>query len=83
MRVDAEARRPVFDHLRETGIGANVHYIPVHLQPYWQHHGFRPGDYPVAEDYYARAISIPLYATMTDTQQDDVVGRLSEALLQA
>jgi dTDP-4-amino-4,6-dideoxygalactose transaminase len=80
VRVAAERRRAVFDHLRDGGIGANVHYIPVHLQPYWEGHGFRPGDFPVAEDYYARAISIPLYAGLTEDQQDAVVARLAEAL---
>ena len=80
VRVAAERRRAVFDHLRDTGIGANVHYIPVHLQPYWQGHGFKPGDFPVSEDYYARAISIPLYATMTEDDQDAVVASLKEAL---
>jgi UDP-4-amino-4,6-dideoxy-N-acetyl-beta-L-altrosamine transaminase len=80
VRVAAERRSAVFDHLREAGIGANVHYIPVHLQPYWEGHGFRPGDFPVAEDYYARAISIPLYAGLTEDQQDKVVARLAEAL---
>lgn len=80
VRVAAERRRAVFDHLREAGIGVNVHYIPVHLQPYWEGHGFRPGDFPVAEEYYARAISIPLYAGLTEDQQDEVVARLAEAL---
>jgi UDP-4-amino-4,6-dideoxy-N-acetyl-beta-L-altrosamine transaminase len=80
IRVDAARRRAVFDHLRAGGIGVNVHYIPVHCQPYWEGHGFRPGDFPVAEDYYARAISIPLYAGMTEAQQDEVVARLAEAL---
>jgi UDP-4-amino-4,6-dideoxy-N-acetyl-beta-L-altrosamine transaminase len=80
VRVAAERRRAVFDHLRNSGIGVNVHYIPVHLQPYWEGHGFRPGDFPVAEDYYARAISIPLYAGLSEGQQDEVVARLAEAL---
>lgn len=80
VRVDATRRRSVFDALRSNGIGANVHYIPVHLQPYWQGHGFKPGDFPVAEDYYDRAISIPLFATMTEDQQDEVVSQLGSAL---
>jgi dTDP-4-amino-4,6-dideoxygalactose transaminase len=80
VRVDAARRAEVFDRLRAGGIGVNVHYIPVHLQPYWAGQGFRPGDFPVAEDYYARAISIPLYATMTEAMQDEVVDRLAEAL---
>ena len=51
----------------------NVHYIPVHLQPYYRDLGFAPGDYPNAEAYYARAITLPLYPAMTDTDVDTVV----------
>lgn len=80
IRVDAGRRREVFEHLRANGIGANVHYIPVHTQPYWRRFGFNEGQFPAAEDYYARAISIPLYPAMTDADQDKVVEVLSEAL---
>lgn len=74
------SRRQVFDSLRADGIGVNVHYIPVHTQPYYQAMGFRPGDYPLAEDYYADAISLPMYPTLTDAQQDQVVSALTRAL---
>lgn len=80
IRVAPDQRRAIFDRLRGGGIGVNVHYIPVHTQPYWQEQGFRPGDFPAAEAYYAGAISIPLYGTMTEAQQDEVVARLAEAL---
>ena len=80
VRVDASRRRQVFDRMRENGIGVNVHYIPVHTQPYWQDHGFHAGQFPNSEAYYSRAISIPLYPTLSETQQDEVVARLSEAL---
>ena len=80
VRVDPDRRRAVFEHLRANGIGVNVHYIPVHTQPYWQRFGFRPGQYPAAEDYYARAISLPLYPTMSERDQDTVVRVFSEAL---
>jgi dTDP-4-amino-4,6-dideoxygalactose transaminase len=70
----------VFDHLRAAGIGVNVHYIPVHLQPDYRRLGFGPGDCPVAEDYYAHALTLPLYPTLTDTEQDRVVQALREAL---
>jgi len=80
IRVAAVRRRAVFDHLRSKDILANVHYIPVHTQPYWQGHGFALGDFPASETYYAQAISIPLYAGLTDDQQDFVVATLSEAL---
>jgi len=58
-----------------------VHYIPVHLQPYYRRRGFKPGDFPQSERYYERAISIPLFAAMTDSEQSEVVARLSETLL--
>ncbi len=73
-------RRAVFEHLRAAGIGVNVHYIPVHLQPDYRRLGFAPGDFPVAEDYYARAITLPLYPGLSDAEQDRVVAVLREAL---
>jgi UDP-4-amino-4,6-dideoxy-N-acetyl-beta-L-altrosamine transaminase len=78
LRQDAPlSRQALFAALREDGIGVNVHYIPVHLQPYYRRLGFRPGDFPAAEDYYARAISIPIYSGMSDDQQDRVVERMA------
>jgi UDP-4-amino-4,6-dideoxy-N-acetyl-beta-L-altrosamine transaminase len=73
-------RRAVFDRLRAAGIGVNVHYIPVHTQPYYRALGFAPGDYPEAERYYSEAISLPMYPTLTDQQQDTVVAALTLAL---
>lgn len=72
--------REVFDSLRQQGIGVNVHYIPVHTQPYYQRLGFRPGDFPEAKRYYAEAISLPMYATLTDAQQVQVALALERAL---
>lgn len=69
-------RTQAFERLRAAGIGVNVHYIPVHLQPYYRARGFREGQFPNAEAYYESAITLPLYATMTDAQQDRVVGEL-------
>jgi UDP-4-amino-4,6-dideoxy-N-acetyl-beta-L-altrosamine transaminase len=74
-------RREIFESLRAAGIGVNVHYIPVHLQPYYRRRGFKPGDFPESERYYERAISIPLFGAMTDAEQSEVVARLSETLL--
>lgn len=73
-------RRAVFEDLRADGIGVNVHYIPVHRQPYYHAMGFREGDFPEAESYYSEAISLPMYPTMTEAQQDEVVGALRRAL---
>jgi UDP-4-amino-4,6-dideoxy-N-acetyl-beta-L-altrosamine transaminase len=70
----------VFDSLREQSIGVNLHYIPVHTQPYYQAMGFQPGDFPAAEGYYAEAISLPMYPTMSEVQQDQVIDALGKTL---
>ena len=84
VQLDAERtnkpRAEVFASLREQGIGVNVHYMPIHLQPFYRDRGFAPGDFPASETYYNRAISIPLYATLTIAQQDEVVAALERAL---
>lgn len=72
--------REVFDALREQGIGVNLHYIPVHTQPVYRALGFADGDFPEAENYYREAISLPMYATLTDAQQDQVCAALERAL---
>lgn len=74
------SRAEVVALLRSAGIGVNVHYIPVHTQPYYRDLGFHREDFPQALRYYEEAISLPLFATMTDAQQDVVVGALREAL---
>ena len=78
--VQVEDRARVFAHLRAQGIGVNVHYIPVHTQPFYRARGFDWGDFPQAEAYYRRAISIPLYAQLTEADQDRVVTVLREAM---
>lgn len=72
--------REVFEALREQGIGVNLHYIPVHLQPHYQRMGFKTGDYPQAEKYYAEAISLPMYQTLGHIQQDQVVAAVQKVL---
>jgi UDP-4-amino-4,6-dideoxy-N-acetyl-beta-L-altrosamine transaminase len=78
--VLVEERRRVYDALRAAGIGVNVHYIPVHLQPYYRALGFKDGDFPNAEAYYSGAITLPLFPRMTDAEQDEVVAALKKAL---
>ncbi|VVE89031.1 UDP-4-amino-4,6-dideoxy-N-acetyl-beta-L-altrosamine transaminase [Pandoraea bronchicola] len=75
-----ERRRAVFEGMRAAGIGVNVHYIPVHMQPYYQALGFREGDFPQAEAYYAGALSLPMYPDLTESMQDQVVAALENAL---
>lgn len=73
-------RRQLFDGLRAAGIGVNVHYIPVHTQPHYRRLGFAPGQFPVAEAYYAQAISLPMFPTLTEAQQGTVVDALRRLL---
>jgi UDP-4-amino-4,6-dideoxy-N-acetyl-beta-L-altrosamine transaminase len=73
-------REQIFNVLRENGIGVNVHYIPIHTQPYYLQFGFREGDFPNSESYYNRTISIPLFHTMTAEQQDEVLDVLKRVL---
>ncbi len=80
IRVEPDQRRAVFDALRAADIGVNVHYIPVHLQPYWRKRGFKAGMFPNAEAYYSSAISIPLYPGLTDADQQQVVDAIKAAL---
>ncbi len=70
----------VFAALRQNGIGVNVHYIPVHTQPYYQQFGFKVGDFPKAEKYYQETISLPMFSKMTEAQQDKVVHVLGKTL---
>lgn len=71
----------VFNALREQGIGVNLHYIPVHTQPYYQQMGFSIGDFPESERYYQEAISLPMFHTMTEAQQELVVSSLTDILV--
>ncbi|MFW0755454.1 UDP-4-amino-4,6-dideoxy-N-acetyl-beta-L-altrosamine transaminase [Pseudomonas sp. H11T01] len=75
-----KTHRQVFESLRELGIGVNLHYIPVHTQPYYERMGFQPDDFPQAQIYYREAISIPMFQTMSDAQQDEVFQALKYSL---
>ncbi|ORU93554.1 MAG: UDP-4-amino-4,6-dideoxy-N-acetyl-beta-L-altrosamine transaminase [Cycloclasticus sp. symbiont of Bathymodiolus heckerae] len=78
--VTTITHRELFKKLRAAGIGVNLHYIPVHTQPYYQALGFQAGDFPEAEAYYEQAISLPLYPMLSNDQQDEVVSRLKSFL---
>lgn len=69
-------RQQIFNQLRRQSIGVNVHYIPIHTQPYFKKLGFRDGDFPQSETYYKEAISLPIYYSMTDVEQEKVVKAL-------
>lgn len=74
------SQHEVFTTLRAREIGVNLHYIPVHTQPYYQALGFKPGDFPEAERYYAEALSLPMYPTLTNVQQARVVDAVRKVL---
>jgi UDP-4-amino-4,6-dideoxy-N-acetyl-beta-L-altrosamine transaminase len=75
-----KSHRHVFESLREQGIGVNLHYIPVHTQPYYQRMGFQASDFPQAQAYYREAISLPMYQGLSDAQQNQVITALAKAL---
>lgn len=70
----------IFKDLRDNQIGVNLHYIPIHLQPFYKQFGFKQGNFPNAEDYYSKAISLPIFTKMTDEQQDKVIAALKRVL---
>ena len=74
-------RKEIFEALRASGIGANIHYIPVHTQPYYENMGFKKGDYPNAESYYESVISIPMFQGLTIEMQDEVLNVLKKVLV--
>jgi UDP-4-amino-4,6-dideoxy-N-acetyl-beta-L-altrosamine transaminase len=74
-------RQHVYQQLHEKGVGVNVHYIPIHLQPYYQQLGFKQGDFPVSEHFYQNALTLPLFPSLTDTEQAKVIAVLHEVLL--
>lgn len=75
-----KSRRQVFEDLRGRGILVNIHYIPVHTQPFYRATGFTDGDFPEAEQYYREAITLPLYAGLAEGDQDRVINALREFL---
>jgi dTDP-4-amino-4,6-dideoxygalactose transaminase len=79
-RRTARSHRAIFDELRGAGIGVNLHYIPVYRQPYYRELGFGQGHCPNAEAYYAEAISLPIYPSMTGEQQQQVIAAVTDAV---
>jgi dTDP-4-amino-4,6-dideoxygalactose transaminase len=76
-------RSRIFDDLRGRGVGVNVHYMPVHLQPFYKLRGFFSGQYPESEAYGDTAITLPLYPRLTDDMQDQVISHVTLALERA
>ena len=77
---DHKLKKEIFEFLRKQGVGVNVHYIPVHTQPYYEKMGFKDGDFPEAETYYKETVSLPIFPKLTENEQDDVVSILKTGL---
>ena len=78
LKVD---RKVIFEELKKEGLGVQIHYIPVHLQPYYQKHFFyKYGDFPVAEQYYERAITLPIFPKMTDREVEFVIQKVKKVI---
>ena len=75
--LEVEDRRGLYDHLRSQQIFAQIHYIPVHLMPYYKQLGCKEGDLPNVEKYYSRCISIPMFPTMSDDEQTYVIEQIN------
>ena len=77
----SKSRKQIYSELKNVGIGVNVHYIPLHTQPWYQAMGFQTGDYPEAEDYYKQALSLPMFPGLSDKQLKFVVSELGKILV--
>ena len=78
VQVSSNRQRHVHTSLKTRGIAANLHYIPIHLHPYYQKLGFKRGDFPASEAYFERALTLPLYPDLTGDQQDVVIKQVLE-----
>jgi UDP-4-amino-4,6-dideoxy-N-acetyl-beta-L-altrosamine transaminase len=76
--IEADDRLGLYNYLRSKNIFAQVHYVPTHLMPYYKKQGFKEGDYPNAEKYYSRCLSLPMYPTLQDKEQDYVIETICE-----
>ena len=76
--VEFKKRKELYKYLREKNIFAQVHYIPLHLMPYYSMYGWKLGDFPNAENYYKHCLSIPMFPTLTDVQQNHVIDTISK-----
>ncbi len=76
----SKSKAEIFEEMKKRGVTLNLHYIPVHLQPYYQALGFQQGDFPASERYYEEAFTLPLYYELKDEQQNQIVRALREVL---
>jgi len=76
--LEVEKRLELYNYLREHQIFAQIHYIPTHLMPYYRQYGWKEGDMPNAEKYYENCISLPMYPTLTQEDQDFVINTIND-----
>jgi UDP-4-amino-4,6-dideoxy-N-acetyl-beta-L-altrosamine transaminase len=76
--IEVEDRKGLYEHLRKNGIFSQVHYIPLHLMPYYKQFGWKEGDFPKAENYYKRCLSLPMFPTLKDEEQEYVISMIKE-----
>ena len=81
IQIDDKSRKYVFNELRGAGIGVNVHYIPIHTQPYYKNIGFKEGDFPNSEAYYGRTISLPLYQGLEFKLQNKIIDTINKIMV--
>ena len=79
--IRVEDRKGLYDYLRENRIFAQVHYVPLNTMPYYRSQGSRAEDCPVASDYYGHCLSLPMFPTLTDEEQEYVIGKVKEYVL--
>ena len=76
--IEVEDRLGLYNYLREQNVFAQVHYIPVHLMPYYKNLGWKEGDFPIAEKYYKNCLSLPMFPTLSNEEQDFVISKVKE-----
>ena len=76
--IQIPRRRDLYNYLQEHGIYTQVHYIPVHLQPYYKNLGWKKGDFPITENYYEHCLSLPMYPSLKEEEQEYVITKVKE-----
>ncbi len=71
--IEVKQRNELYNYLRDNQVYCQIHYIPAHLMPYYKRLGYREGDFPIAEEYYSRCLTIPIYPSLEDKEQDYII----------
>ena len=76
--IEVEDRLGLYNYLRENNVFAQIHYIPCHLMPYYKQFGWKEGDMPNAENYYKKCLSLPMFPTLTEEEQNSVINKIND-----